>query len=132
MKNKILWDLTWIIRSNRNLLFWMNRKDTLRLGSIVSRLSLLEINDEKFNDILDKLTNKTLLTSQEHSDLIIVIDAIPDESFDFIWEKKELIINFLYSIKNQLTDYNNWIDSIITTKVSVKDNVDRALWDAGF
>lgn len=132
MKNKILWDLTWIIRSNKTLIFWMNRKDTLRLGSIVSRLSLLEISDKSFNDILDKLTNKILLTSQEHNDLITTIDLIPEESFDFIWEKRDYVIHFLQNVKNELIDYNKGIDSIVTTKICVKGDVDRALWDAGF
>lgn len=132
MNNKILWDLTWIIRSNKNLLFWMNRKDTLRLGSIVSRLSLLGIDDESFNNALDKLTNKNLLTYKEYNDLIININSIPEESFDFIWEKKDYIINFLQSVSDQLIDYSHWIDMVISLKTNIKDEVDRSLWDAGF
>lgn len=112
INNNVLWDITWIVRSNKDKLFWMNRKNTIRLNSLVSRLSLLGDIDKRFNEILDNLTKETLITLSDYDYFVDKINLLDENTINLIWENKQNIIHFfdsikLYILKNMPNSYFN-------------------------
>jgi len=95
INDKALWDMIWIVRSNRKKLFWMIKRDTIRLGLIVSKLTLLDDIDERFSKILDNLTEGTLITLNDYDYFVSNINLLNENIFNSIWEKKQEVINFL-------------------------------------
>lgn len=104
INDKALWDMIWIVRSNRKKLFWMIKRDTIRLGLIVSKLTLLDDIDERFSKILDNLTEGTLITLNDYDYFVSNINLLDENIFNLIWENKQDIINFFDSIRSDISE----------------------------
>lgn len=104
INNKVLWDITWIVRSNRENLFWMNRQNTIRLNILVSRLSLLGDIDKRFNEILDNLTKGALITLNDFDYFVDKINLLDENILNSIWENKQDIKDFFDSIKSDISE----------------------------
>ncbi|MFA5917377.1 MAG: hypothetical protein WC850_04045 [Candidatus Gracilibacteria bacterium] len=112
INNNVLGDITGIVRSNKDKLFGMNRKNTIRLNSLVSRLSLLGDIDKRFNEILDNLTKETLITLSDYDYFVDKINLLDENTINLIGENKQNIIHFfdsikLYILKNMPNSYFN-------------------------
>lgn len=120
----ILQDNLGIIRSNHNNILWLNRKDTLRLKSIISKINILEFN----NDWLDKLLYWNKISSKEYIDIVDLISSMSKHSLTAISEKKDDLLTFFDSIKSSIIEYDVESEAIIT-----KDKTQKLLQgDAGF
>jgi hypothetical protein len=62
----------------------MNRKNTIRLNSLVSRLSLLGDIDKRFNEILDNLTKETLITLSDYDYFVDKINLLDENTINLI------------------------------------------------
>lgn len=125
MTDKILWDMHWINRSNRKLLFWLDRRVTLRLTNLVSKLSLLEIDDIDFNTVLDNLTNWEKINTELLESFLDSLDLLNENDLFDMWESIESIKIYFQNIRRTI------IDEINPVILSVK-NDSEALCDAGF
>lgn len=104
INNNVLRDITWIVRSNRKNLFWMNRQNTIRLNILVSRLSLLGDIDKRFNEILDNLTKDTLINLNDYDYFVDKINLLDENILNSIWENKQDIKDFFDSIKSDISE----------------------------
>ncbi len=125
-ENEILWDLIWIVRNNKEKLFWMNRKNTLRLDNLISRLSLLGGIDKRFNEILDNLTKETLITLNDYDYFVGRINLLDENTINSIWENKQSIIKFFDSIKHII------IEDILGVINDVTSSVNGYLYERWF
>jgi hypothetical protein len=62
----------------------MNRKNTLRLDNLISRLSLLGGIDKRFNEILDNLTKETLITLNDYDYFVGRINLLDENTINSI------------------------------------------------